>query len=232
HHEFCTIGLNANALDCALPKTPVRWKTFFPLVDTRFYQPRPQPSQPKLTTVGQWYWGGAVEVDGDFPDLSKRHAFEPYLDLPRRLPKIKFELAMNISADDPARARLDSLGWRLADPHRVVRSARLFRRYLTSASGEFTAIKGVDASWQTGWVSDRAAAFLALGRPVVTEETGASKYLPAKSGFQWVEKGNIDSAVEALETVVRDWRRLSREARACAVEFFDSIVNLRRILDL
>ena len=61
---------------------------------------------PRFTTIGQWYWGGAVEVDGAFPDLSKKFAFEPYLDLPKRIPEARFELAMNIKADDPERARL------------------------------------------------------------------------------------------------------------------------------
>jgi hypothetical protein len=101
---------------------------------------------------------------------------------------------------------------------------------MTSALAEFTAIKGVDVAWQTGWVSDRAAAFLALGRPVITEETGAAKYLPDESGFRFIR--SIDEAEGAAKEVSRDWRRLSKQARACAVEVFDSEKNLRRILDL
>jgi hypothetical protein len=31
--------------------------------------------------------------------------------------------------------------------------------------------------------------------------------------------------------VLRDWPRVSRQARACAVEVFDSKKNLKRILD-
>ena len=46
---------------------------------------------------------------------------------------------------------------------------------MATAFAEFTAIKGVDVAWHTGWLSDRAAAFLALGRPVITEDTGANK---------------------------------------------------------
>src|SRR5579864_4886885 len=80
HHEFWTIGLNVNAEDCRLPKSGGRWKTFFPLVDTKLYRAKPRPRSPKFTTIGQWYWSGAVEVDGDYPDLSKKHAFEKYMD--------------------------------------------------------------------------------------------------------------------------------------------------------
>ena len=137
---------------------------------------------------------------------------------------------MNINADDPERARLAQLGWRLVEPHEVARTPAQYRRYLASATAEFTAIKGVDVSWRTGWVSDRAAAFLALGRPVITEDTGAAKYLPAASGISFIHDAN--EAAVAAERVLRDWNRLSREARECAVEVFDSAKNLRQILTL
>ena len=79
---------------------------------------------------------------------------------------------------------------------------------MAGALAEFTAIKGVDVAWRTGWISDRAAAFLALGRPVITEATGAEKYLPAESGFRFVR--GPDEAESAVKEVLRDWPRLSR----------------------
>ena len=229
HHEFWTIGLNVHGSDCRLPKSHLDWKTFYPLVDTKLYRSKARPRIPKITTIGQWYWSGAVEVAGEFPDLSKKFAFEPYLDLPGRVPEARFELAMNIAAGDPERQRLQRRGWKIVDPHRVARTPRAYRRYLTNALAEFTAIKGVDVAWRTGWVSDRAAAFLALGRPVITEDTGAEVYLPAKNGFSFIR--GADEAEAAVKRVLRDWPRLSRQARDSAVEVFDSVKNLRRILD-
>jgi hypothetical protein len=230
HHEFWTIGLNVKGNDCQLPKSSLRWRTFYPLADTRLLRSQPSPRLSKFTTIGQWYWSGAVEVAGEFPDLSKRIMFEPYLGLPARVPEAQFELAMNISPDDPERARLQQLGWRVADPHRVARTPNAYRRYMARGLAEFTAIKGVDVAWQTGWVSDRAAAFLALGRPVVTEDTGAARYLPRESGFRFIR--NIDQAEEAVKEVLRDWPRLSKQARSCAVDVFDSEKTLRKILNL
>jgi hypothetical protein len=228
HHEFWTIGLNVNSADCRLPKNSLNWKTFYPVVDTKLYRPQPRPRSPKLTTIGQWYWSGAVEVEGQFPDLSKKHAFERYLDLPKRVPEAKFELAMHINPDDPERERLRKRGWELVDPHRVARTPTKYRGYLAGALGEFTAIKGVDVSWKTGWLSDRAAAFLAMGRPVVTEDTGAARYLPNASGFHFV--GDLEDAAAAIEDLLANWPRRSREARASALEVFDSAKNLRKIL--
>ena len=230
HHEFWTIGLNVNGNACQLPKSSLRWRTFYPLADTRLLRSQPRPRLSKFTTIGQWYWSGAVEVAGEFPDLSKRIMFEPYLGLPARVPEAQFELAMNISPDDPERARLQQLGWRVADPHRVARTPNAYRRYMARGLAEFTAIKGVDVAWQTGWVSDRAAAFLAMGRPVITEDTGAARYLPRESGFRFIR--NIDQAEEAVKEVLRDWPQLSKQARSCAVEVFDSEKTLRKILNL
>ena len=230
HHEFWTIGLNVHGRDCRLPASPLKWKTFYPLADTELLRPKPRPRRPKLTTIGQWYWSGAVEVEGEFPDLSKKFAFERYLDLPKRVPEARFELAMNISADDPEHTRLRSRGWNIVDPHRVAATPRAYRRYLGAALGEFTAIKGVDVRWKTGWLSDRAAAFAAMGRPVVTEDTGAAAYLPGESGFRFVKSET--EAEAAVRTVLKDWSRLSKSARACAVEIFDSRKNVRKILGL
>jgi len=199
-------------------------------VDTKLFRTQPRPRTNKFTTIGQWYWGGAVEVDGEFPDLSKKFAFEPYLDLPKRVPDAKFELAMNIKPDDPERERLRKHGWHIVDPHRVARTPAIYRKYVAGASAEFTAIKGVDVAWKTGWVSDRAAAFLAMGRPVVTEDSGAGRYLSKESGFRFAR--GVDEAESAVKEILRDWPRFSKQARSCAVEVFDSARNLRKILGI
>jgi len=230
HHEFWTIGLNVNASDCRMPKSPLPWRTFYPLVDIDLLQAKPHPHAARFTTIGQWYWGGSVEVNGEFPDLSKKHAFAPYLDLPSRVPEATWELAMNLAPDDPEIGRLTKLGWRLTSPHKVAATPARYRSYLASATGEFTAIKGVDVSWQTGWISDRAAAFLALGRPVITERTGAEKFLPPGSGMFFVN--DPAEAAEAARRILRDGKDLAREARRCAVEVFDSAKNIGKILNL
>ncbi len=230
HHEFWTIGLNVYGRNCRLPKSSLRWKTFYPLADTQLLRRRRRPAISRFRTIGQWYWGGAVEVNGTFPDLSKKFAFQPYLDLPKRVPEARFELAMNIRANDPERTRLARRGWHVLDPHCVARAPGVYRQFISSAVGEFTAIKGVDVLWRTGWLSDRAAAFLALGRPVITEDTGAARYLPEESGFEFVN--GIDEAAEAVKEVLGNWPHWSKHSRDCAVEVFDSAKNLRKIVDL
>jgi hypothetical protein len=64
---------------------------------------------------------------------------------------------------------------------------------------------------------------------VITEDTGADGYLPAENGFRFI--GSTAQAEIAVRELLQDWSRLSKQARECAVEVFDSVKNLRRILD-
>lgn len=230
HHEFWTIGLNMGAPDCGMPDNGLPWKTFHPLVDTVLNQPAPRPPRGAFTTVGQWYWQNNLKLDdGENPDLSKGAKFEQFLTLPKLVPAARMELAVNLGENNHAvRARLEGLGWHLRDPHAVATSPAVYRRYLRGALAEFTTIKGVDVRWQTGWVSDRAAAFLATGRPVITENAGVGRYLPTESGF--MEVGTLEEARAAVERTLRDWPVLSRQARVCAEECFEGTRTLRRML--
>ncbi len=228
HDEFWSIGLCMNRIDPRLPKPIVPWKGYFPLVDTELLKPQPRPEgRPRFTTIGQWYWDGNITIGGEWRDYSKQAAFSPYMDLPKRVPEAVFELAMNLNADDPERGRLRSLGWKVAVPHALTRTPAAYYRYLAGATAEFTAVK-LEALMGSGWLSDRAAAFLSLGRPVVTEPTGAERYLPAESGMLFVR--SLEEAVEASRRVLKDWPALSRAARSTAVECFDSVRNLRLLL--
>ena len=228
HDEFWSIGLSMDRIDARLPKPVVPWKSYFPLVDTELLKPQPKPKgRPRFTTIGQWYWDGNIMIGGEWRDYSKQAAFAPYLDLPSRVNGATFELAMNLAEDDPERGRLRSLGWKVAVPHALTRTPAAYYRYLAGATAEFTAVK-LEALMGSGWLSDRAAAFLSLGRPVVTEPTGAERFLPEESGILFVR--NLEEAVEASHRVLRDWSTLSRAARSTAVECFDSVRNLKLLL--
>lgn len=230
HNEFWSVGLCMDAIDPRLPASIVPWKPFFPLVDTELLQIQPRPSEnqrPRFTTIGQWYWDGAIEIGGTYIDFSKQAAFEPYLDLPRQIPEAIFELAMNLNPDDPERQRLRKLGWHVVSPHRLTPTPTRYYNYLAESFAEFTAVK-LEAQMQSGWLSDRAAAYLAMGRPVITEPTGAERFLPQESGMLFVK--TLPEALEASRRVLKDWDRLSMQARATAVEYFDAAKTLKKML--
>jgi len=228
HDEFWSIGLCMEAIDPRLPKPIVPWKSYFPLVDTELLNPAPRPKgRPRFTTIGQWYWDGNITIGSEWRDYSKQAAFAPYMDLANCVTEATFELAMNLAENDPERERLRSLGWKVATPHALTRTPATYYRYLAGATAEFTAVK-LEALMGSGWLGDRAAAFLALGRPVVTEPTGAERFLPKDSGMLFVR--NLEEAVEASKRVLVDWETLSKAARSTAVECFDSVKNLKLLL--
>jgi hypothetical protein len=70
----------------------------------------------------------------------------------------------------------------------------------------------------TGWFSDRSACYLAAGRPVITQETGFSKFLPVGRGlFGFRTMEDVLAAVDAIES---DYAGHCRAAREIAAEYF------------
>ena len=69
HHEFWTIGLNVHGRDCRLPKSPLKWRTFYPLADTqivfgRIRRRERRSSRPSGNGIGtaQWKWTGNFRI--------------------------------------------------------------------------------------------------------------------------------------------------------------------------
>jgi hypothetical protein len=83
------------------------------------------------------------------------------------------------------------------------------------------------ACTRSGWFSDRSAWYLAAGKPVVTQDTGFGKYIPARLGLFGFE--TVDEAVAALDAVNRDYARHCRAARAIAEEYFAADLVLGRL---
>src|SRR5204862_6505665 len=71
HDEFWTIGLNAKGSDCQLPKSSLRWKTFYPLADTKLLQSQPRPGRGRSLTLDHGTGGGPEKSREDSPTLSR-----------------------------------------------------------------------------------------------------------------------------------------------------------------
>ena len=80
----------------------------------------------------------------------------------------------------------------------------------------------------SGWFSDRAATFLAAGRPVITQETGFSNVLPTGAGLFGFS--TMEDILAAIETMNRDYAGQCAAARDIARECFGHDVVLGRML--
>ena len=79
------------------------------------------------------------------------------------------------------------------------------------------------------WTAGKNLSYLALGRPVVTQDTGLSRFIPADRGV--IAFYDIKSPAEALERIVKDKEQHGRWAREIAEEFFDSNKVLKQVLE-
>ena len=82
---------------------------------------------------------------------------------------------------------------------------------------------------RSGWFSDRSASYLAAGRPVITQETGFSKFLPTGKGL--FAFSTLEDILAALDVIESDYPGHCRTAREIATEYFAAEKVVGRILD-
>ncbi len=223
HGALYSYGHNLGRPGCTVPTLGLAWQPFCqPVALDQWHAPAGLPAE-KFTTVLTWNAYGAVEWDG-VRYGQKSDEFPRVLDLPRRTAQV-FELALS-GEDVPTQALLAN-GWRLADPLCVSRTADSYRAYIRHSRGEFSVAKHAYVASRSGWFSDRSAAYLASGRPVVLQDTGYSDWLPAGEGV--LAFSTVDEACAAVECVNADYARHCRAARALAAEYFDARKVLARL---
>ena len=130
-----------------------------------------------------------MQLNGQKFRWSKHHEFLKDIDLPGTIPTQPFELAL--SSYEPAdQQKLESHGWRVRPGLEVSQDLDIYRDYIGASRGEFTVAKEQNIRLRSGWFSDRAATYLAAGRPVITQETGFSNHLPTGAGlFGYLHRG-------------------------------------------
>lgn len=214
HTAFCSFGEQGER--GAIPDDGLPWQPTRQPIVLRAWPVTPGPAAGRWTTVMQWDSYAVREYAGLCYGM-KSASFEPYLDLPRRSEQ-RFELALG-SATAP-RARLRRHGWAVRNPLRPTRDPWTYQRYLQRSRAEFSVAKHGYVAARSGWFSERSAAYLASGRPVVVQDTGFSAWLRADMGV--VPFNSPDQALAAIEAVERDYVTQCQAARAVAEHYFDA----------
>jgi hypothetical protein len=191
--------------------------------------PTPAPAAAPYTTVSNW-WGQWVLWQGQTWANDKRTYFMEFADLPRRT-SASLELALLLGdGDEGDRAHLERNGWTIRSVLDVCQTPFDYRRYIQRSRGEFSCVKPSCVRLDNAWISDRSVCYLASGKPVVVQYTGASQFLPDACGL--FRFRTIEEAAHHLETLEADYERHCREARALAEEYFDARTVLARALEL
>jgi hypothetical protein len=222
HTHHFTFGENLGASDCKVPLGRFTYQSTRQPVVLDWWE-LPDISSPELmangrfTTIANWKQTSKdVEWDGQIYKWSKHEEFLKFIALPQRTTQ-PLELAL-ASNDHEAMRRLQEYGWHLRDALVLSRELLPYRAYIGQSRGEFTVAKDQYVRLRSGWFSDRSACYLAAGRPVITQETGFSKFFPTGKGlfaFQTME--DILAAVDAINS---DCQGNCRAAREIAAEYF------------
>src|SRR5262249_48026971 len=85
-----------------------------------------------------------------------------------------------------------------------------------SSRGEFTVAKDMNIRLRSGWFSDRAACYLAAGRPVVEQDTGFGDVLPLGPGLHAFR--TVEEAAERIRAIEADYEHARAHASAGARE--------------
>jgi hypothetical protein len=217
HDTHFSFGENLGAVDCPVPIERFRWQPTRQPVSMELWESTPPRGGATWNTITTWHNKGKdIEWCGDMYYWTKDREFRQFLDLPRLRPAQQFEMAATVG--DDVKALLKQHGWRQADSVELSRDANPYRAYIAQARGEFTVARDQYVRPCTGWFSDRSACYLAAGRPVITQETGFSKFLPNGRGlFGFTTKDDILTALDAVEG---DYEGHCRAARDIAREYF------------
>jgi hypothetical protein len=223
-----TFGRLIGTPACPVPTHGLKWIPTNQPIALRHWAVTPTNSR-AFTTIGKWEHttDRNLEFAGRRYHSSKGVEWMKMLELPGKVP---WEMTMGMLSIPPeTAAKFTTHGWHLVDPEVATASCQSYVDFIQSSAGEFTVAKEIYAGLPSGWFSDRGSAYLASGRPVVTQASGFDQWLPTGQGL--FSFANIEEAAAALNQIAGGYERHCRSARQIAEEFFNSRPVLTSLLE-
>ena len=228
HDVFFTFAENIDGAECLIPRGLFDWTpTRQPIVlDCFAAHEHPIDQRRRVwTTIASWEPTEKGPVVEGRTYGGKGVEFLRFVDLPARS-ALPFELAL--SGRFPA-DQLRQHGWGVLDAYGVSHNPWVYRDYLATSFGEWSVAKNAYVDSRSGWFSCRSACYLAAGVPVVVQDTGFTKAIPAGAGV--LTFTTPDEAAAALDAVLSNPLKHARAAREIAAEYFDAEKVLTRLLE-
>jgi hypothetical protein len=127
------------------------------------------------------------------------------------------------------RSELIENGWGLRDQLAVSHDPWSYQRFIQASRAEFSVAKHGYVISHSGWFSERSAAYLASGRPVLVQDTGFSQWLPVGSGV--LAFNSPEEALAGVEEIDSRYEHHARAAREVAESYFRFETVLPRLLE-
>ena len=224
HDCFFTFAENINDPSCVIPHCGLSWlPTCQPIVldDWPFAF---TPSARAYTTVMSW------KTDVTLPNLDgvayggKDVEFRKFIDLAAHT-NVHLEVALSGAAP---RDELQRHGWHVVDAYDKSRTLDSYRDYLRSSRAEWSIAKNAYVASRSGWFSTRSAAYLALGKPTIVQDTGFRTHYPIGNGL--FAFSDMQEAASAIDSIESNYRHNCEAARALAEDAFAAEKVLEKLL--
>ena len=224
HDVFFTMAENLGGPGCTIPDCGLDWKLTRQPITLDDGPVATGATPERFTTVMSWKTSPKLPVVDGRTYGGKDVEFLRFLDLPSRT-----GAALEIAVSGPApRDRLTAAGWRVVDAWERSSTMEIYRDYIGGSFGEWSIAKEAYVESRSGWFSCRSACYLAMGRPVVVQDTGFSNVYPKAEGI-W-SFGTPNEAAAALDSVRTDYARQCEAARATAETYFRAETVLEKLL--
>ncbi len=222
HNYLFTFGENIGAADCRIPTCDLNWRRTRQPICLDYWKETLPKKNGVLTTVMNWAGSKNLVHDGEEWG-QKDIQFQKFIELPKSVPDTMLAIAVNQTGNTGVDAfpidEVKKNGWQVLNPDTCAGNWIDYQNFIRDSLGEFSVAKETYVKGRTGWFSCRSACYLASGRPVVTQETGWSSYIPSGKGLFAFD--SRDSAIEAIKQVIAEPEKHSRRAREIAEDFFD-----------
>ena len=225
YNYFFTNGYNIGRNGNSVPTGNINWKHLYSPVHTDLFKVSIPDREAPFTTVMNWQSHKPILYNGKEYG-QKDIEFKKFIQLPT-LVDANIEVA--VSGKNIPSGLLQNHKWNVVDGTIATKTYDSFCSYVEKARAEFSVCKNVFVALNTGWFSDKSAAFLASGRPVVLQDTGFSDHLPCGVGLFAVK--NIDEARSAIIEIENNWHKHSKAAREIAMECLDTRIILEKFMN-
>lgn len=233
HNHHFTFGENVAGADCRMPLCNVEWKPTRQPVCLSSWKPVNgfDISRSLFTTLMNWSAAKPLRYENEEWG-QKDIEFKKFFTIPSLVQNTSFAVVVNKTGGTDQqfdKEKIEKAGWNVLDPDQNTGSWKSYQQFIHHSYGEFSVAKNTYVKGRTGWFSCRSACYLASGKPVITQDTGWSRFIPSGKGLFAFD--DLPGAVAAIEEVSRDYKKHVGFARQIAADYFDSHKVLQSILN-
>jgi hypothetical protein len=226
YDRYFTNGMNVGKAGNIIPTAGINWEYIFNPVNTHLFNRTVPPKNAPYSTIMNWKSYDNVKYDG-VTYGQKDIEFEKFMSLPQ-LVNAPLEVAVS-GLHEVKEKELREKGWSINSAQSVTFSFDSFREYLSNCKGEFSVCKNIYTATYSGWFSDKSAAYMASGRPVVVQETGFSGHLPVGEGLFAVK--DVMEAKNVIDLIESNYDQHCKIAWEIAWEYLESKKVLKKFLN-